>query len=432
MPRLRRCRPLARLLPTLTGAVLVATLSGCPQTEPPKQPNPTPPKAEAVKEVRKADDAAAIKALEEIGVTLTKDAAGSVVAVNCGTSTREVKDEDLPHLKGFPYLATLSLEKSEVSDKGLEILKDLPPITRLGLRRCSKMTDAALANLQYTPKLRVLELLYTFTSDAGLDEVAKLKELQALDLRGCNYITDAGLAKLENHTGLKDIKLRSYGITDAGIKSLTTLKNLRILEVEDAQLGDSAMEFVAQMPELTKLNLMRTLVSSDGFKQLKGLTKLTDLRVRGTNVTGEGLAAVEGSAPTLAYLDISECPFVDADMAVLAKFTNLTTLKMFQVQNVSDESFKNLAGLKKLKMLDVSKCPIGPVGADAIASLPALEELSLAESDIDDAGLAKIAGMKTLKKINLKTLNKATEAGLAKFKAAQPNVTVASGDAANE
>lgn len=143
--------------------------------------------------------------------------------------TTAIGDNGLKHLKGLTALKTLGLNGTQVTDAGLVHLAALPELTNLGLGANPKLTDAGLARLAKCSKLTQLILDHTGVSDAGLEHLRALKELTELDLRDCK-VTDAGMAHLNELPKLAVLRLNGTKVTDAGAKLL--LKNHPQLKID--------------------------------------------------------------------------------------------------------------------------------------------------------------------------------------------------------
>lgn len=417
------------MLRALSAAGLLSLLlCGCPAKPAPTAttggPTITPPTpATTPVETRAQDDAASVAALEQLGVKLTKDSGGAVTALDAVSV--DLKDADLQHLKGLHSLVDLDLAKTSITDEGLAVLQFLPQLKALNLQRCNLVTDAGLANLQYVPDLERLQLLYTLIGNEGMEHVAKLHKLKVLDLRG-SKVSDAGLARLEKHPSLVDIKLRAASITDEGLKSVATIKQLRTIEAEDTYITDDGLPYLATLTDLQKLNLWRSYVGlvPDSFQHLSGMTKLKDLRLRGTGVRAVELKYLVGAKDTLKYLDMIECPIDDDELEHIEPFQNLETLEIWQQTTLGDAGLAHIAKLQNLKNLDISICRnVTSAGMDSIAMLSKLETLNLAETGVDDAGLEKLAVLKNLKTLDLRKTG-VTADGAAKFEAAVPGCKI--------
>src|SRR5437588_249599 len=121
----------------------------------------------------RADEASAVKAIENFGGKVTRD-------------------DKLP---GKPVIG-VNLAHTKVRDAGLKELKDLKQLTTLYLND-TKVTDAGLKELAHLEQLTALNLRATGVTDLGLKELKHLKQLTWLDLAG-NQVKDLGLKELKH------------------------------------------------------------------------------------------------------------------------------------------------------------------------------------------------------------------------------------------
>jgi hypothetical protein len=102
----------------------------------------------------------------------------------------------------------------------------------------------------------------------------------------------------------------------------------------------------------------------------------------------------------------------DRDLEALAQLAHVRSLTMNRCRKVTDRGLaKVLPRLPELRELHLSNAPIYPQDTDAwplsesvlvpVASLEHLEELSLTDLNITDAGLAHLTGLESLKFLDL-------------------------------
>jgi hypothetical protein len=106
----------------------------------------------------------------------------------------KVGDEELKHVEKFATAKCLHVLGSNVTDKGLIYICDLPELESLHLVG-TQVTDAGIKQLTSLKKLRFLHLVGTKITDSGLKYLSGMKNLELLDVRGTE-VTDAGLAEL--------------------------------------------------------------------------------------------------------------------------------------------------------------------------------------------------------------------------------------------
>ena len=96
----------------------------------------------------RADEASAVKAVEKLGGTVTRDdklPGKPVIGVNLAGT--QVTDASLKELKDLKQLTTLNLAFAQVTDADLKELKDLKQLTSLNLIHV-KVTDDGVAALR--------------------------------------------------------------------------------------------------------------------------------------------------------------------------------------------------------------------------------------------------------------------------------------------
>src|SRR5262245_6055663 len=126
---------LACLPRLLCCGALVAVSAGCPSSTPPAPVGgaggANSGGSASTAAAAQPDSAADVKALEDAGAILGRDAAGNVIAVEVDHDTGN--DEQIARLKGLPNLITLDAGASGVTDKGLASLKGHPSLRVLKL-----------------------------------------------------------------------------------------------------------------------------------------------------------------------------------------------------------------------------------------------------------------------------------------------------------
>ena len=183
-------------------------------------------------------------------------------------------------------------------------------------------------------------------------------------------------------------------MNDAALKQLAPLKNLKEIRIRQTRAPGLAL---SQFP-LTHLDLNYIVAFGDaGMANLKNMTTLTELYLRGTSITDEGLVNLSGLT-NLVELDLSDA-------------------------NISDAGVAFLAGLTKLRKLSLQGADVTDAGIDALRNMSQLEELSLYRTKVSNAGLAKLAALKNLRSLDLR-YSRATGAGVRELTASLPNVDV--------
>jgi internalin A len=90
---------------------------------------------------------------------------------------------------------------------------------------------------------------------------------------------------------------------------------------------------------------------------------------------------------------------------------------------VTDAGLKELAGLKGLQTLRLGRTQVTDEGLKDLAKLKGLQTLSLYGTQVTDAGLKELTGLKELHTLNLIS-TKVTDAGVKELRKALPNCII--------
>ena len=354
-----------------------------------------------------ADEAAVIERLAEVGAKTSfadGDARGlteiviadgsqltaaDIAAIGCLPALQKLQihncrtldDAAVASLAGLAQLDTLALTNSSLSDSAVEtIAKAFPALVDLDLSSNANMTGAALKWISALPKLERLGLLQNRFNDLYTRRLAKLQALEVLDLRGNMEAGDMTLDVLGKLPKLRALKHRSTAVTDDGIERLAASGSLAALLAQDFAITNAAGLPLARIGTLESLEIFRCQgFGTDGVLALAPLKKLGRLTLR----------------------DLPELG--DAGLAVLADLPALERLTLHELASVGDKGLQHLAAVKGLEVLDIWSLPqMTDITIDVIATLPAIKELSIRETGVTDAGLAKLAALPSLESLIFK------------------------------
>ncbi len=249
--------------------------------------------------------------------------------------------------------------------------------------RFDRLTDPSLEQLKGTKNLASLDLTTTRVTDTGLEPLAgmKLKSLKVPQKARTDIGLKHYLAAIE--VGM-EIDLWNWNISDAGVKNLAELKNL------------------------THLNVGFSPVTGTGLRELKILKKLTHLRLDNTPIQDEDIAHLK-DLPNLTTLSLSGTKITDAVVKELKTLKKLTYLDL-AFTKITEVGIKELKTIPNLKGLNLDGLPIGDTHLKALQELSSLEYLSLEYTEVTEAGITNLAGIK-LRFVQLPT-DARTEIGL--------------------
>ena len=93
--------------------------------------------------------------------------------------------------------------------------------------------------------------------------------------------------KIQNED-IVDVDFNKIEITDADVEALVALTNLEGISFWETGVSDRAIELIAQLPKLTRLNLCGTQVTDASVSTLVGMT-LNYIDVADTEITPQGV-----------------------------------------------------------------------------------------------------------------------------------------------
>jgi hypothetical protein len=159
-------------------------------------------------------------------------------------------------------------------------------------------------------------------------------------------------------------------------------------------LGDAYFQSLAHVSlcldirqALTRQNWVNMGPADDMLRELASQTSVRTLQLGGDQVTDENLAYV-------------------------AKMGSLEELYIGNCHRLTDKAFANLAGLKRLRILDVDPCKMSDASLAVFSNLTNLEQLSVFGEGFSDRGLAHLQRLTRLRTLALRDYHcRITDAG---------------------
>jgi Leucine-rich repeat (LRR) protein len=270
--------------------------------------------------------------------------------------------------------------------------------------------------------IRKLDLSFTYVTDRGIKKLQELPQLEDLTLDTAEFLTDASMAHLRANRALRRLVVRGVDITDAGMPYVGEMAGLRYLDISYTMLGDVGLEQLPNLSELEHLKIGATLITGLNLNFLKLLPKLKTLSLRGVQRRNAGACWT----PNVTDLDLDTISLLsgleELDLGVGIKLSITGqpaapgggNCRLTGGLQISDLGVAKLAKLKNLKRLNISGAKLTPEGVKMLQSLP-LERLSLwASQSLDDTVVDVLAGMPTLTELDL-SYTKVGDQGLQKL-----------------
>jgi Leucine-rich repeat (LRR) protein len=309
-------------------------------------------------------------------------------------------DADVAWLAAAPNLVEAALSEANVDDKLAIPLAALPHLRELRLAS-TKITNAAVKKIAVRSELHELDLADTPVDDASAAAMLVFPELHMLRLDG-TPIGDAAFAVTPG-AKLTELYVSSTKIGDAGTQILDHLPHLVALGLGTTKIGDATIERVAELHELRTLVLAKTRSDKLGLlgelhaleqlfledtwlgdadvAKLTALHKLRVLHVAETNVSDDSLDVLRGFT-RLEELTIGDTRVTAAVLAV--DWPRLRTWSLVGLE-LRDPDLAAVARHPSVIALDLTGTEI--TDPSALAVLPSLRVLGLAETRLSKAGL---------------------------------------------
>src|SRR5215475_1435610 len=159
---------------------------------------------------------------------------------------------------------------------------------------------------------------------AALLLIAASASLAAVDT---SWIESAGGVVSRDAQGrITAVDLRSSWVTDSDLRDLAQLPNLTTLNLSLTRITDHGMKELKNAPRIVDLDLQYAeQVTDEGMSAIRGWKHLRRLNLRGTKITDMTLGHL-GGMPTLEALDIGFVQFTDSGLENLVLLPNLKEL----------------------------------------------------------------------------------------------------------
>ena len=305
------------------------------------------------------------EALAAAGATVKKNAAGAITEVRFKGPDVDAKIlADLPEL---PALTSVVLAGTNTDDIALGSLGKISTLENLDLRDCP-VSNAGLAHLSGLHNLAALRLSgksgKTTVDDDGMVHVAKLRSLRA-------------------------VMLDFLWVSEVGLQTLAVLEKLEDLTLAQTLVGDDAVPAIGRFAKLERLRLAKTGVTGVGLSALASLRNLRDLDVSECASLDDAAIETLATLTSLERLNLWRVPVGDAGIRHLAPLVRLRWLNLDNTL-LSDAGLTALAGMKDLEFLHIGSTAVSNAGIDTLAALTSLREIYLTRTAVDAAGVADL------------------------------------------
>jgi Leucine-rich repeat (LRR) protein len=255
-------------------------------------------------------------------------------------------------------------------------------------------------------------------TDIDLEQLAEspavLTGITELDLRG-GSISDYGLRYLGSFPDLERLDLSETRITSQGLSQLNDCEHLTSLALDhNRNIDETGIREITGLG-LQEINLSSTSITDGVFNIVAEYEDLQVLRIDGNALlTGGPLRSLSEQFSGLRILSASGTA-IGYGLQEVGRLNNLEELYVGHAE-VTDDILMQLQQCRKLVEIDLSGNLITVVGVRQLAGLRNLQRLNLRECNaITDEALAALSRMNQLQRVDV-TATQCTPSGVAAFK----------------
>jgi hypothetical protein len=282
-------------------------------------------------------------------------------------------------------------------------------------------------------------------TDDSLRHVRGLPALKVLNLLGCKKLSDAGIAQLADLPSLESITLTFVPVTDTSIPVLLQFRTLKTVQLGETLTGDASVEKLCRgLAELQFLEIGRN-TTEGSLAHVAHAAKLRSFGgLRELHLSDTGLRHLQG-APRIVYVSfahaqdkdvasivkikhlrgagLSYCEATPDGLRALAELPKLDSLWLADSPRVGDQHLTVLSELKGVKVLYLRRSAVTDAGMTALADMADLRELTLSKTDVGDGAVPHLSRLASLRKLLLDE-TKITAAAVAQLHEALPKCEI--------
>ncbi|MBI2826983.1 MAG: hypothetical protein HYX69_20090 [Planctomycetia bacterium] len=215
----------------------------------------------------------------------------------------------------------------------------------------------------------------------------------AANVEGCD-----GVRALSNLPRVRHVTIRALPegvgcLSEMGVHG--ALKSLFV----DAPLDNDALRFIGKQHGLERLHLQGKAIDDNGIMHLRHLSKLTELFIQDSRVTGTAFAS-PGMFPSLTGLTIQPCLVDDIGMRHIAGIGSLKAIALVS-DKISDQGMSEIAELANLQLLCIGGRNVTDAGIAVVQSLPRLRTLLIDGPAASDASMVHVARLQNVERLGL-------------------------------
>lgn len=292
-------------------------------------------------------------------------------------------------------LEQLSLRRVSAGSEPLTPLRKLD-LQAVRLSELPKDSEISLILDLWPRKLRSVVLEGSWAGHKAMLTLAKADALERLELRDTR-IGNFSLNQIKPLDKLREVVFSGSTFNDNSPLYFRELP-LTTFECDCPRMGDVALRSLRHSKGIRNLQLRGTQISGEGLTAIEDLTELETLVLTGIDIGPKGFEAL-AKFPKLRRLQLSG----ELERPRMEKLSLLTTLEalVLDYPSLDDRAMPELAALTELRTLDLSSTRVSDDGLASLSGLTKLESLHLHHTRVTNRGLASLSGLTALRLLEL-------------------------------
>lgn len=295
----------------------------------------------------------------------------------------QVNASQLVKLAKMKSLQELDLSGCDVNGNALsQVLSKLPHLAMIACDRdrLGRLRLRDLPNLVqlFGPPTQAEEIAHS-NSLMSVDLMSRTDAIQLVELpllrESINLPSGVVFIHLENIPSLTGLSVAGPW---PGQGILKGVRDLEYLSVGGRNITDEILDAVIRCPNLTRLTLAYTSISSGALAKLNTLKRLTSLTVSGSQVNDDALKGI-AELNDLRDLWLDDTAVTDVGLGILSKMTKLQSLSLHRT-NVTADGLRQLSSLTDLRRLAIGNRRLNKAEIAAVCSIASLRVLDLSGS----------------------------------------------------
>ena len=295
---------------------------------------------------------------------------------------------------------------ASLTSEDVALFGKLTDLEKLQIYNCRAFNDEMASQIFGLNQLTSLAITNSIISDETVASIVKsFPELIELDLSSNTNMSNKVLKVLVDLKKLQRLTLIQNRFNEINTRQLGKMPELRVLDLRgNMEAGDMTLEVISTLPKLTALKHRTNVASDSGMEYLANASELQNLLIQDFKITsrsGEYLAQLK----KLKQLEIFRCPGFGSDGVLALKGLGLERLTLRDLPDVNDsamELFTDLPDLKRLYLHELAS--VSDDGLKNLASLQSLELLDIwSIPSLTDATVDVIAKLPNLRELTIRS-----------------------------